>query len=133
MPIAAISSSAWITAYVARPVAGSRRCFSRFAISASITLDDGVIGYHDTTVTPPNIVPSAAAVLPSIRIFPAVAFMRSSAYGTLVVTLAFAHSRPAATACRFRSSAFGLWPSCASSARSISSASIPISSASTPT
>ena len=34
--------------------------------------DDGVIGYHATTVTPAIMAPMAAAALPSIRIFPAV-------------------------------------------------------------
>ena len=68
MPMAASSSSAWITAKVALSVSGSVRSLGRYLFRASTTLEAGVIGYQPTTVTPPQIVPSAAAVLPSIRI-----------------------------------------------------------------
>jgi len=39
--------------------------------------DDGVIGYHATTVTPAIMQPIAAAALPSMRIMPCVLFSRS--------------------------------------------------------
>src|SRR6266571_5166558 len=68
MPIEAISSSAWTIAYVALPVALSIRYFFMYPISDSGSDEDGVIGYQATTVTPPNMAPSAAAVLPSITI-----------------------------------------------------------------
>jgi hypothetical protein len=78
MPMAAISSSACTTPKVARPVCGSRRCFSSSPMSDSTSDDDGVIGYQLTTVTPPNIAPSAAAVLPSISSLFAVSVRRST-------------------------------------------------------
>ena len=46
-------------------------------MSDSQSDDDGVIGYHVTTVTPANIAPMAAAALPSTMIFPSVACIRS--------------------------------------------------------
>jgi len=51
-----------------RPVSGSVRSLGRYLLSASGRLDAGVIGYHETTVTPPKMLPSAAAVLPSTSI-----------------------------------------------------------------
>ena len=36
------------------------------------------MGYQASTVTPANMQPMAAAELPSIRIFPAVLFMRAT-------------------------------------------------------
>src|SRR5207302_6823720 len=72
MPTAAISSSAWITAIFRSPVAESRRKRSAYAISASQREDEGVIGYHASTVQPPMIAPSAAAWLPSRSTCPSV-------------------------------------------------------------
>ena len=46
-------------------------------MSVSQSEDDGVMGYHATTVTPAIIAPMAAAALPSMRIFPAVWFSGS--------------------------------------------------------
>ena len=77
IPIDAISSSAWTIAYVAFPVALSIRYLFMYPMSASGNDEDGVMGYQATTVTPPNIAPSAAAVFPSIRIIPSVLSIRS--------------------------------------------------------
>src|SRR6476661_9147229 len=68
MPIAASSSSAWRIAKRLRPVSGSRRYFWQKLLNASINDVAGVIGYHAPTVAPAYRHPSAAAVLPSIRI-----------------------------------------------------------------
>ncbi len=83
MPIAAISSSAWITAQVGLP-SSSERSFGRYSFSASMRLVDGVIGYHAATVTPPKIAPSAPAVLPSISTMPSVRSIRSTRYGSFL-------------------------------------------------
>src|SRR5260370_39913566 len=77
MPSDAISSSACTIANVALPVSLSIRYFRMYAMSDSHSEEDGVIGYHATTVTPAIMQPIAAAALPSIRILPAVAFLRS--------------------------------------------------------
>src|SRR5215207_7851549 len=79
MPIAAISSSAWTIANVALPVALSIRYFFMYPIRVSGSEDEGVMGYQATTVTPAIMQPRAAAALPSIRICPAVLFIRSTA------------------------------------------------------
>ena len=47
---------------------GRSRYFFKYLISVSGSEEDGVIGYHATTVTPAIMQPSAAAALPSIRI-----------------------------------------------------------------
>ena len=46
-------------------------------MSDSQSDDEGVIGYHATTVTPAIMQPMAAAAFPSMRIFPAVSFIGS--------------------------------------------------------
>ena len=43
------------------------------------------MGYQVTTVTPANMAPSAQAALPSMMILPAVAFMRSTRQGSVLV------------------------------------------------
>ena len=48
----------------------------------STSEEEGVMGYQVTTVTPPNTQPSAAAELPSMMIFPAVAFIFSTRNGS---------------------------------------------------
>ena len=68
MPIEASSSSAWTIAYLCRPVAGSTRSLRQCLANASASDDDGVIGYHAQTVAPPYTQPSAAALLPSMKI-----------------------------------------------------------------
>ncbi len=78
MPTAAISSSAWTIAKVALPVSLSMRCLRIRSMSDSQSDEDGVIGYHATTVTPAMRQPMAAAWLPSMRILPAFAFIRSA-------------------------------------------------------
>src|SRR5688572_8237969 len=102
-------------------------------MSVSQRLDDGVIGYQVTTVTPANRQPSAAAELPSTRIFPAVLFMRSTRKGSRFTTLACAHARPAATAARLSSRAFGFFAKALERAFSISAGSIESRCDSTPT
>src|ERR1051325_2657593 len=82
MPSDAISSSACTIANVAFPVALSIRYFFMYEMSDSHSEDEGVIGYHATTVTPAIMQPMAAAALPSMTILPAVSFMRSMAYGS---------------------------------------------------
>src|ERR1700737_4998032 len=74
IPSAAISSSAWTMAKVAFPVAFSTRYRFMYPMSDSQSDEDGVIGYHATTVTPAIMQPIAAAALPSIRILPDVRF-----------------------------------------------------------
>src|SRR6476620_6988328 len=90
IPSEAISSSAWTIANVAFPVALSVRYFFMYPISDSHSDDDGVIGYHATTVTPALMQPMAAAWLPSIRILPAVSFIGSSENGSCLVRFASA-------------------------------------------
>ena len=72
MPMAASSSSAWMNAKFFLPVAGSTRSLSANILNASMSEVDGVIGYHAPTVAPANTQPSPAAVLPSMRMWPAV-------------------------------------------------------------
>ncbi len=76
MPMAASSSSAWTMAKVAFP-SGPMRYSFMYSIIVSTSEDEGVMGYHVTTVHPANMQPSAAAEFPSMMIFPAVSFMRS--------------------------------------------------------
>src|SRR3989337_4056444 len=78
MPSDAISSWAWTIAKVAFPVALSMRYFRMYPMSDSHSDEDGVIGYHATTVTPAIMQPTAAAALPSMRILPAVSLDRKS-------------------------------------------------------
>src|SRR4030042_2049931 len=75
MPTADSSSSAWTTAYVAFP-SGPIRYFLRYVMRVSTSDDDGVIGYHVTTVTPANIAPIAPAAFPSTIISPRAAPIR---------------------------------------------------------
>src|SRR5579864_8855891 len=53
MPIEAISSSPWITANLASPDLGSVRSVWQWAVKASASEVDGVIGYQAQTVAPP--------------------------------------------------------------------------------
>src|SRR5580658_6207118 len=53
MPIEAISSSAWMIANLASPVALSTRRSWQWAVKASANEVDGVIGYQAQTVAPP--------------------------------------------------------------------------------
>src|ERR1700690_2148563 len=76
MPIAASSSSACTMANVALP-SGPMRYSFMYSIIVSTSQDDGVMGYHVTTVPPANMQPRAAAELPSMMILPAVLSMRS--------------------------------------------------------
>src|SRR6516164_1503735 len=82
MPSDAISSSACTMANVALPVSLSTRYFFMYVIKDSHSDEDGVIGYHATTVTPAIMQPMAAAVLPSTRILPVAALIRSIQKGS---------------------------------------------------
>src|SRR5215475_3206821 len=90
IPRDAISSSAWTIANVAFPVFLSIRYFFMYPMSDSQSDEEGVIGYHATTVTPAIMQPMAAAALPSIRILPAVSFIGWSANGSCFVRFASA-------------------------------------------
>src|SRR5437870_6950156 len=90
MPSDAISSSACTIANVAFPVCLSTRYFFMYEMSDSHSDDDGVIGYHATTVTPAIMQPIAAAALPSMRILPAVLFIGSMKNGSCLVKFAAA-------------------------------------------
>ena len=73
MPIAASSSSAWMKAKFLRPrLRIDPQLRSPNILNASMSEVDGVIGYQAATVAPANTQPSAAAVLPSIMMLPAV-------------------------------------------------------------
>ena len=101
-------------------------------MSDSARLEEGVMGYQERKVTPPNIAPSAAAWFPSMRIFPSVLFLRSTRKGAGFRFCA-AYSAPTFTAARFMSSALGFRPSWAVSERSTSWKSIPRIWETTPT
>src|SRR5678815_2405509 len=90
IPSDAISSSACTTANVALPVALSMRYFFRYVMSDSQSDEDGVIGYHATTVTPAIMQPIAAAAFPSMRIMPCVLFIGSMVNGSCFVKVASA-------------------------------------------
>src|ERR1035441_4056425 len=75
------------------------------------------MGYHVTTVTPANMAPRAQAELPSMTIFPAVAFMRSTRWAALLAKVLEAKSYPARAAFQFNSAALALrLPNCLTSA-----------------
>ena len=88
--MAASSSSAWMKAKLARPVSGSTRSLSAKLLKASISEVDGVIGYHAATVAPAYTQPSAAAVLPSIMMWPPVLSILSTRNGSGQAKLALA-------------------------------------------
>src|SRR5215472_8591037 len=90
MPSDAISSSAWTMAKVALPVFLSIRYFFMYPMSDSHSDEDGVMGYHATTVTPAIMQPIAAAALPSISTLPTVSFIGWRAYGSCFVRFASA-------------------------------------------
>src|SRR5208337_1844198 len=85
MPIAASSSSAWTMANVALPSAPTRYSFM-YSMRVSTSDEEGVIGYHVTTVTPANMQPKAAAALPSMMIMPAVLSIRVTVNGSALVS-----------------------------------------------
>ena len=89
MPSDAISSSACTMANVALPSL-STLYFFMYPMSDSHSEDEGVIGYHATTVTPAIMQPIAAAALPSMRILPAVLFIGSMTNGSCFVRFASA-------------------------------------------
>ena len=90
-----------------------------------------MIGYQATTVTPAKRQPSAAAALPSMRIFPAVLFIRSTRTPALA-KLAWAYSKPLSSAPPFSAIALGFFPSCLPRAFFISSSSMSSRNARTP-
>jgi hypothetical protein len=132
IPTAASSSSACTTANVACPLSSTRVCFA-YSMIDSHSDEDGVIGYHVTTVTPPKIEPIAAAALPSMMIFPSVAFIRSTRHLFWRGRFSFAYAIPLSIAATFALIAFCLPLNCLPSALRISSRSMPRSSATMPT
>src|SRR5688572_15909407 len=118
MPIAASSSSAWITAQVASFFAGSPRKRRRYEETASPTDVEGVIGYQEKTDTPAKTAPSAAAAFPSRRTLPAFASTagRSTRSDDGGGRLSSAHFQARSRAPRFSATAFGLPPSICSRA-----------------
>src|SRR4029434_6476768 len=69
MPMEASSSSAWMMANLFLPVSLSTRRRMQYGLKAAARDEDGVIGYQAHTVAPPYTQPSAAAALPSMKIF----------------------------------------------------------------
>ena len=90
MPIDASSSSACTIAYLCRPVAGSTRYRPQYLMNASASEDDGVIGYQAHTVAPPYTQPSAAALLPSMKMRSPTASARRTRIGSGQAKFAFA-------------------------------------------
>src|SRR4249919_1321681 len=90
MPIEANSSSPWTMAYLAFLVSGSWRSRLQWLVKASASDDDGVIGYQAQTVAPPYTAPSAAALLPSMKIRSPTASARSTRIGSGQVKFASA-------------------------------------------
>src|SRR5438067_6516511 len=71
--------------------------------------DDGVIGYHATTVAPPIRAPSAAAWLPSTRTLPStLPVIASRRYGSCFEKLSCQWSYPTLIASRLTGTALGL-------------------------
>src|SRR5688572_20195865 len=108
MPIEASSSSPCTTAYLALPDLGSCRSFLQWAPKASASDEDGVIGYHAQTVAPPYTAPSAAALLPSMK-------MRSPTLSDFLTRSPIGHfkfcsaqSRPRCSAWTLEDSSFSL-------------------------
>src|SRR5262249_33026534 len=106
--------------------------FFMYPISDSHSDEDGVIGYHATTVTPAIMQPIAAAALPSMRILPAVSFIGWGAYGSCFVRFASPESQPALSAPELSATALAFLPSCLLRALSISERSMPSSLARMP-
>src|SRR6195256_90721 len=108
MPMEASSSSPWTMAYFALPVLGSCRSFLQWLAKASASDDDGVIGYHAHTVAPPYTAPSAAPLLPSLKIrSPTLSdFLTRRPIGHL--RFCSAQSRPRCSAWTFDDSSFSL-------------------------
>src|SRR6195952_1661509 len=95
-------------AYFAFPVSGSCRRRLQWLVKASASEEDGVIGYHAHTVAPPYTAPSAAALLPSMKIrSPTLSdFCTRSPIGHL--RLVSAQSRPRCSAWTFEDRSFSL-------------------------
>ena len=108
MPIEASSSSPWTMAYLAFLVSGSWRSRLQWLVKASASDDDGVIGYQAQTVAPPYTAPSAAALLPSMKMrSPTLsAFCTRSPIGHL--RLVSAQSRPRCSAWTLEDRSFSL-------------------------
>src|ERR1700729_3023527 len=124
MPIEASSSSPWTMAYLALPVLGSCRSRLQWLGKASASDDDGVIGYQAQTVAPPYTAPSAAALLPSMK-------MRSPTLSDFFTRKPIGHlrfckaqSRPRCSAWTFDDSNFSLPLYCSPISCSISFGSI---------
>ncbi len=101
MPIEASSSSPWTMAYLAFLVSGSWRSRLQWAVKASASDDDGVIGYQAQTVAPPYTAPSAAALFPSMK-------MRSPTLSAFCTRIPIGHLRLVSAQSRPRCSAWTL-------------------------
>ena len=66
----------------------------QYSMKASASDEDGVIGYQARTLAPAMTQPIAVAALPSMMIFPAVLFMRSSRNGSVFFRFFAAQSKP---------------------------------------
>src|SRR3984957_2120178 len=111
-------------AYLALPVLESCRSFLQWLVKASASDDDGVIGYHAHTVAPPYTAPSAAALLPSMK-------MRSPTLSAFLTRRPIGHlrfcsaqSRPRCSAWTFDDNSFSLPLYCSPISCSISFGSI---------
>src|SRR3984957_17091751 len=95
-------------AYLALPVLESCRSFLQWLVKASASDDDGVIGYQAHTVAPPYTAPSAAALLPSMKMrSPTLsAFFTRRPIGHLM--FCNAQSRPRCSAWTFDDNSFSL-------------------------
>ena len=102
-------------------------------MSDSASEEDGVIGYHARNWTPAIMQPIAAAALPSMMIFPAVAFIRSRRNGSAFWRFFAAHSKPPRIAFMLISTAAALLLNCLATAFSTSAMSMSSSQAATPT
>src|SRR4051812_2788592 len=101
MPIEASSSSPWTMAYLAFLVSESWRSRLQWLVKASASEDDGVIGYQAQTVAPPYTAPSAAALLPSMK-------MRSPTLSAFCTRIPIGHLRLVSAQSRPRCSAWTL-------------------------
>src|SRR6202008_3856433 len=98
MPIEASSSSACTIATLFFLVTESTRSRLQWLVKASASEDDGVIGYQAHTVAPPYTAPSAAALLPSMKMRSPTALARLSLSPIGHLRFSSAQSRPRCSA-----------------------------------
>ena len=108
------------------------RNLRQYAVNASASDDDGVIGYHAATVAPPYTLPSAAALLPSMKMRSPTRSLLRTRIGSGHSKLFSACSRPIRNALRFDSSSASLPLYCSPKSFSTTSASMSSSADSAP-